>query len=377
MTTARNPFTPTFGTVPAHMAGRDRILRDMRQAFEEGPGNPKLSTILIGARGTGKTALLSRMCDEAAQAGWITASTTALPGMLEDLYEQTLRAGRHLFDPAPAHELTSVSVGPVSAGWRRVPESTQGNWRTRMTDLLDQLHETGTGLLLTVDEVRAGLDELVQLVAVYQHFVTERRAVALVMSGLPYHVHRLISDKSVSFLRRSTQHQLGRIPDADVGDAIRQTLLDAGKRIDDAALDICTDAVEGFAFMLQLVGYHVWIQSGDAGVVSVEHAHRGVVKARQDMEASVLASTYRELSRGDVRFLEAMLPDAHESRVADIASRMDVSSGYASKYKSRLLAAGVIGERGRGACAIEMPGMRAYVETRRDERLAEEASRQS
>lgn len=62
---ARNPFTPTFGAVPIYLAGRQRVLENMRQAFADRYGNPNLSTILIGARGTGKTALMSCIRDEA------------------------------------------------------------------------------------------------------------------------------------------------------------------------------------------------------------------------------------------------------------------------------------------------------------------------
>lgn len=357
----RNPFTPTFGATPIYLAGREHILNDLRQAFEDGYGNPHLSTILIGARGTGKTALMSCARDAALETGWVHAGTTALPGMLEDLYEQAVAASRHLVSQDAARRLTSLSVGPISAGWEDRGDSYRGNWRTRMTLLLDQLAECDTGLLITVDEVQAGLNELVQLAAVYQHFVTERRKVALVMAGLPYHVHRLVSDKSVSFLRRSVQHQLGRIADADVSLALRKTVEAGDRQIAEDAVSLATEAIEGFAFMLQLVGYRTWLEAGDEGVLTADHARAGIRGARLDMEQYVLSSTYRELSPGDVRFVEAMCEDTRESRLADIAARMGVSSGYAAKYKTRLLAAGVIGERGRGSCGFDIPGFRDYV----------------
>ena len=39
------------------MAGRDQLISNMRQAFQRNGRDPHLSTLLIGARGTGKTAL--------------------------------------------------------------------------------------------------------------------------------------------------------------------------------------------------------------------------------------------------------------------------------------------------------------------------------
>lgn len=85
------------------------------------------------------------------------------------------------------------------------------------------------------------------------------------------------------------------------------------------------------------------------------------------MEERVLSATYRELSAKDVEFLEAMLTDRRESRMGTIASRMGVSSGYAAKYKTRLLALGAIRQMGRGVVAFDMPGLRAYVVSRANE----------
>lgn len=35
-----NPFTPTFGVIPAHMAGREHIISELIRALEAGPGDP-------------------------------------------------------------------------------------------------------------------------------------------------------------------------------------------------------------------------------------------------------------------------------------------------------------------------------------------------
>ena len=50
---SKNPFTPTFGSIPPFLAGREHILRDINRGFINGPGDPNLSTIFTGARGNG------------------------------------------------------------------------------------------------------------------------------------------------------------------------------------------------------------------------------------------------------------------------------------------------------------------------------------
>lgn len=78
------------------MAGREHIISELIRALEAGPGDPGLTTILTGARGTGKTALLSYLADEASSRGWIAANVSALPGMLDETLQQTLKYSSHL-----------------------------------------------------------------------------------------------------------------------------------------------------------------------------------------------------------------------------------------------------------------------------------------
>lgn len=230
-----NPFTPAFGTVPEFVAGCEAIFSDMRDAFQIGPGSPNLSTLLVGAQGMGKTVCMSCVCDKALEFGWISVTSAVRPGMLEDIYEQAMRSVQNFLGKADAR-VTSLSIGPVSASWDR-PEQLVGNWRTRMSDVLDELGKRDIGLVIAVDEVRASVPEMIELASVFQLFVVERRKVALVMAGLPYHVHQLLNDDLVSFLRRSMRCQLGRISDADVSVAIRKTFLTAGKDIAENALE--------------------------------------------------------------------------------------------------------------------------------------------
>ena len=358
-----NPFTPTFGKVPAIMAGRNDVLDAMREAFEGSSGNPNLSSIIVGPRGSGKTALLACIADEAAESGWITARVTALPGMLDDVIERTTEAASHLVAPESTRKVKGIGIPQILELEFENSTNRGGNWRTRMNRLLDALEPYQTGLLITVDEVRTDLDEMVQLAATYQHFVQEDRKVALVMAGLPHQVFALMNDTSVSFLRRSRLHRLGRIGDADIESAMRKTILDAEGGIDEDALAACVEASDGFPYMMQLVGYWSW-DSAREGHLALEHARRGIRIAHQEMRAGVYDATYRELSKGDLRFLAAMLPDDGESRLADISSRMGVKSNYATKYKSRLLDRGVIGDRGGGSLGFDLPGFKDYLKER-------------
>lgn len=64
----------------------------------------------------------------------------------------------------------------------------------------------------------------------------------------------------------------------------------------------------------------------------------------------------------DLAFALAMLDDSDGSRLVDIAARMDVTNGYASTYKRRLLKKGVVGERPGGRLDFDIPLLREYLD---------------
>ena len=363
----KNPFTPTFGVVPPYLAGRGKILADMRNAFDHSPGDPNLSMILIGPRGSGKTAMLSCIGEIALEKGWITVDTTASEGMLEDILQRTLDMTSEILGDNNGGRLTGVEIGDILGLSWVYDTANKPNWRSRMSEILRKLNERDIGLLITIDEVRADIDEMIRFAQVYQLLVREGSKIALAMAGLPVYVSELLSDDGASFLRRSRQRYMGKIPDREIRTAFRETVEYGSKRIDNDALEAAVKASGGFAYMMQLVGYEMWAASGTNDIISPEDAEYGIKTASDDFRTGVLTSTYRELSQGDVRFLRAMLQDEYSSSVSDIASRMGKTPGYLSTYKKRLMQAGVVEETERSRLVFSIPMFRDFVSEQRDE----------
>lgn len=223
-----------------------------------------------------------------------------------------------------------------------------------MNALFKGLDQCGIGLLITVDEVSASLDEMISFAATYQLFVREGKRVGLLMAGLPHQVSALLRNQTVSFLRRSVQHRLSGVADQEVAQALVQTIASEGKTATGEVIDLMVDAIGGFPFMMQLVGYRSWDVSFGSCEITVKDVQRGVALAQGDLDQRVLEPTFYELSDGDLAFLRAMLEDQDVSLVADIAQRMGVASNYASQYRARLVEQGIIGTRGRGKIAFDM-----------------------
>lgn len=357
----KNPFTPEFGRVPEYLAGRQTVISALLDALEHGLGSPELCSLFVGARGCGKTVMLSLLSQEAQSLGWVCADVAATPGMLEDILQRTEHAAAHLIEQEPQQRLSSIQLAGIGGvSWESV--AGQPNWRTRMSSILDMLAEHDVGLLITVDEVNPNLDEMIQLVSTYQLFVRENRKVALLMAGLPHNVSAIIAGESTSFLRRAARFDLGSLPNYEVEEAVRLTVESAGRTVSQEALDAAVEAIRGFPFMLQLVGYRAWNAAGkNAAEISAAAMQQGIDLARRELDARVFDATYASLSEGDRAFLEAMVQDEERTLRSDVVARLGKSSSHVSAYKRRLLDAGVIEEPRPGVLTFALPGFRDYV----------------
>ena len=360
----RNPFTPSFGVAPLYFAGRDALIGELLDALDNWPGDPALSTLVVGARGTGKTSLLTVVSQEAASRGWVSASVSATEGMLEDILERAAEAADAFVERESRAKVKSINVGQIfGMEWEyRKPET--GNWRTRMNKLLDALMQHDIGLLITVDEVRAGAPEMIQLASVYQHFVREGRKVALLMAGLPNSVGQLVDNESVSFLRRASRRYLGKISDAEIELATLQTIEAVGKTVGRKALESFVEAVDGFPYMMQLVGFRSWAISGGSAEIGQEDVRRGILLASEDMERQILGPTWAAMSTGDRAFVTALSQLGGRASLADVSKAVGKPSNYTTKNKSRLQEKGVIETSPDGNLVFSLPGMAGYVAER-------------
>ncbi|NHM14860.1 ATP-binding protein [Eggerthellaceae bacterium zg-886] len=333
----------------------------MIDALESPWGHPSQTTIVVGARGTGKTALLRSMVAEAERRGWVAASVSCFPGMQEDILQQARRRGANLLEPKGKARVTGVNVGQLLGVQWSVADAGEANWRSRVSDVLDELALHEAGLLILVDEVDPDLDEMIQLAGVYQQLVGEERKIALFMAGLPHRVSRLLTNKSVSFLRRASQRSLSSIAPEDVGSAFRETVAVVGKTVSDKALADAVRAIDGFPYMMQLVGYRACQLATDEETIGECAVLEGAKLAEEDMRMCVLQATLDELSPNDLEFLAAMLQDDDSSRPEDIEKRLDRSSAHVAVYRKRLLEQGVILDLGRKRFRLALPGLREYL----------------
>ena len=364
---AANPFRPSFGVTPPVVAGRYDLIEEFRIGLQDGPGAQARASLYLGPRGSGKTVLLNELEDVARSEGWHVVSETASPGLIDRLVREHLPRLLADLDPRGARtRLTDVGAFGVSAGWERTERHAERpGLRGHLALLTDLLAEQGlsAGLLFTIDEVHGGATvELRELGTTVQHCFRELRAVAIAAAGLPAAVHeRLLDDEVLTFFRRADRHHLGSVELDDVRDALEQPIVDAGKRIDRAALDAAAEGTRGYPFMIQMVGWQLWRLAGGKRVINLEVVGRALPAAVRRMGELVHEPALADLSRGDQTFLAAMAVDDGPSRTGELARRLGVDDNWVSQYRRRMIDAEIIRPVRRGEFDFELPYLREYL----------------
>lgn len=365
----RNPFRPTFGASPPSLVGRDDELAAIADALDASPGHPFRATLVTGLRGSGKTVFLNAVEDLAEASDWVVISETARTGLVDEMVKTRLPQLLTTHDrKATASKLTGANASAAGFGLGATREvSDRYPVTPSLRSMLERLTEvvyadTGGGVLITLDEVhRAAAEDLQEVAQTIQHLFRQEREVMLVAAGLPSAISDLLRDKVVTFLRRAERITMGAVDRSEVRRALREPIENAGRSIGDDALEVAADGTKGYPFMVQLVGYQCWNENRAEREIHLEDAHAGVAAATRRIGRLVHEPALQDLSAVDRSFLAAMAQDDGPSRTSDIADRLGVSVVYASQYRLRLKASGLIEPVRHGYIDFTVPYLRTYL----------------
>lgn len=356
----RNPFKPTAGARPPVLVGRENTLDSFKESLADGPGAPGLLTIFTGARGVGKTVMLSEAERAAEAEGWVVISDTATTGLLDRLTRALERHLDELGDGPPVSKITAVTVAGVGLT-RQPPAARPRTFRDLATELCQVTHRNETGVVISIDEIHAiNRADMTALAADIQHLIREDLPISLITAGIPAAVDDLLGEAVSTFLRRAERVTLADVPLDTVAAALSETFEATAITLTLDQVSRAATATGGYPFLIQLVGYQVWRLAQDG--MLTEHAFAaGVDAARVRLGATVLEAALNDLSDVDRTYLLKMAEDDGPSSTRTIADRLNRDPRFASVYRGRLIAAGVIAQTSIGYVDFAVPGLREYL----------------
>lgn len=246
-----SPFKPTFGSHPDIFVGRESELNEFEAAV--GDYNSASRVMMItGLKGTGKTSLLSKMISLVENELNVYVVSTTADGI----------EGSVLVDIA--EQVSDLLVDRATSNLS-FTNSDYGHVIQRMFDELDlKISDNGQAnnlLLISVDEVQAGFDELRVLATSYQMWVREHYNVMLLVAGLPQYVSWVDNDRAMSFLARSARVVLDELDINLVADMYFNVFNKNNRVITEEVALKMAELTEGFPYAVQLLGSLVWTRS--------------------------------------------------------------------------------------------------------------------
>ena len=361
-----NPFTPNLNVVPKTLVGCFQILNDMEKTFNNWRNDPNICSLFIGPRGSGKTALLSVVGDMARKNGWIVVDSVSQKDMLIDIYQKISLQASEILPSSSKTKISSLNLGQILELSFDSQKEANLNWNNQFDLLISELSANDVGVLITIDEILTNQEDLSYLVSLYQLLRRKGLKLSLMLAGLPSNILNITSGDSTSFLRRATHYILGNLEDGDVRLAFEKTITNNGKKIERDALEKAVKEINGFPYMLQLLGYGIWEEANGNKTITLSHVNKGVEYAKARFTTSVLYNTFLELSNKDKEFLYAMLACGDVCSNKDLESITGKSSGYLSTYKKRLLSTGVIQELPGKKLSFALPFFKEYLKAQKD-----------
>jgi len=353
-----NPYNPSFGRKPERFLGRDIVAHEILSALDN-LNSPWRTTLLIGIRGNGKTALLSDINESATNAkGCIVVSVTPEDNILDDILSQ-------LYSCLPKSILKNIPkpskltlAGTIEFGIDNKEPYFLNNFRYQITSMLEEVRKSKYKVLFLIDESQKHSAGMRTFIATYQHLIRENYEVSLIMAGLPNVISDILNDEVLTFLRRATQVVLDNVELSLVRHDFEAVFKRFGVSAD--ILESAALITRGYPYLIQLVGFYLWgILTSDTQPENL--LEQVIVRAKSMMFQNIHKLLYRELSAGDKEFIHAMAVDNNVSMFADIISRTGKSKNHLSTYRIRLIDYGYIKAVGHGEVAFCLPFTREFL----------------
>lgn len=372
-----NPFNPGFGVAPPLLAGRQELIHSVLTGLSRGPGRHEFHSVIVGPRGTGKTVLLAEierfvtLERQSVVLRW--SGTESLEQRIAEqrplLHAQlggAARRGLGRIDPEVSLKAAPGGVGVEARFGARERPLAGSSVHALLEQLASAAKKRHRTIVMLADELQAATAaDLRQLGVSIQDVANVRRLpLALVAAGLP-NTQQAFQHAKVTFLERFEVASIGLLGDGDTRDAIEIPIIDAGRRITPAALDILARVSGGYPYAIQLAGSFCWDAAGADVELTVRHARVAARKTKDELEDGVFLSSWERVSPGDRAYLIAAagaMTSEGDARTADIAERLGRHPSATSAARDRLINRhAVLYSPARGMVRFMLPGFAEWV----------------
>ena len=342
-----NPFTLTFGKNPLESVERPVQNNEILDAFTSETINQQMF-IITGVRGSGKTVMMSNICQELGKrSDWIVLelnpATDLLQSILSKLYSNHLVSK---LIKSSKIDLSYFGFGVSIDGATQITDS-----ETAIVTILKKIQKEGKRVLFCIDEM-SNNEYMKVFAGSFQIFVRQELPVFLLGTGLYENIDELQNEKNLTFLYRAPKIQLQPLNISAIA-AKYQSIF---KFADSEALEMAK-LTKGYPFAFQVLGYLTWNAGRDYNSILSEY--------EQYLSEFVYDKLWSELSLKD-RLVAKAIVDTEDKRIKDIRELLNMSTNEFNPYRQRLIKKGIVDGSTRGFLYFTLPLFEEYINTHYD-----------
>lgn len=332
-----NPFTLTFGKVPAEYISRYENMERVVSTF--GAENPVSQTYLIeGIRGSGKTVLMTAISNELKENDdWVVLDINPAFDILEDMASRIEMECNKI--PNFLDSGFNVSVAGVGIG---VNARERINRSIGIIDsYLSLCKKKKRKVLVTIDEVMPG-DSMRAFASEFQMMIRKDYPVFLLMAGLYENVYALQNDDALTFLLRTPKINLEPL---SIHQIIKQ--YKSVFELDNETATRLAAITKGYAFAFQALGMLYYEHRNECTLDEI------VLKLDDLLDDFVYRKIWTSLSEQDRRIVQEI--GDNTVKVSELCKRLDMKSSTFSKYRERLYRKGILDTSRHGFVSLDLP----------------------
>lgn len=331
-----NPFTLMFGKEPNLTIHREDILSEISSDFSSKVSNSQMY-IMIGARGAGKTVLLSELYDSFdKEDDWICVDVNPHRNILEDLASSLYEKGKmkHLF-----------LKGSFDISFHGISFSLEGkepvtSISSVVEKMLTYLKKHGKKVLITLDEVTPS-EKIKEFSHDFQSYVRKDYPIYLLMTGLYENVMSLQNDKSLTFLYRAPKILLKPLDRSAIKNSYKKAL-----NVDDETACELAKLSKGYGFGYQLLGHLFFEHKKIDDDLLLEYDQKLRINAYDKILSSV--------SESELKMLRSLI-GVEKKKTSDILIETGFNNKNYSVFRERLINKGVIISPANGYVSLALP----------------------
>lgn len=339
----KNPYTISFGKIPAKMISRDVIVDSILEALD---GDDEQAFKITGIRGTGKTVTLTAIENRLrSDDDWIVTGVRPDSDIIREVIANLYAEVPFISEFVDANiNLSAFGIGLNLSKAKPEPGADHA-----LRTILRELVKKKKRVLVTIDEARntPGIRDFIQE---FQLLIRENLPIYLIVAGLYEDIERIENSDGLTFFLRADKYEMLPLNYTYIREDYRNTL---GVSNDEA--EQMAALTKGYAFAYQVLGKYMW--DLDAKTMT-----REVLQRFDDtLSEKVYKKIWSELSPKDQWFMQFIVKK-EKMTATELLEMTKQKHNEWSVPRARLKEKGIIDVQTRGYITIRLPRFKEFVE---------------